>query len=303
MRLERSLNCESATFARDEIVIVVVVYRDTAYFRKFSHTLNHCDNTAAPLRLVVLLNEETERLKISVLEILNQTNLRWEFWSSPHNLLYWGAAASWVEQSVSKEESKPAWIVVANHDLEFPDPQFFSKLGGLADCTGEVVAPAIIAISARGKRHLNPAREGPIGPVEYLRWRVFFLGYPMARFLLWLDRIRKWPIRRFSRGTSGLSCGQPRDIWAPHGACMIFSKEYFARGGYLDTGFEFYAEEDSVAAIASRVGCRVRFEPSLEVHHREHSTTGGFSRWKWEKMSESFDYISQQYPETFSRKR
>ena len=39
-------------------------------------------------------------------------------------------------------------------------------------------------------------------------------------------------------------------IYAGHGSCIIFNKDFFSNGDILDTGFTMYGEEISTAEIA-----------------------------------------------------
>jgi GT2 family glycosyltransferase len=55
---------------------------------------------------------------------------------------------------------------------------------------------------------------------------------------------------------------------------MVLAREFFERGGTMDTGFTMYGEETSVAAMARRLDLPVMFVPRLKVLHAEHATVG-----------------------------
>ncbi len=86
------------------------------------------------------------------------------------------------------------------------------------------------------------------------------------------------------------------DIYAPHGACVIFSKQYFLNGGYIDTGFSFYGEELSVAEIAREKGLSVRYYPQLQVEHHEHASTNELD-WHtaYNHSRQTYRYLRRKY--------
>jgi len=62
-------------------------------------------------------------------------------------------------------------------------------------------------------------------------------------------------------------------VYAPHGAFMIFAREYFERGGTLDVGAFLFAEEGFVAETCRKLGLDVLYDPTIEVLHDEHVST------------------------------
>jgi len=61
-------------------------------------------------------------------------------------------------------------------------------------------------------------------------------------------------------------------IYAPHGSFIIFSKNFFQSGGYLDQNLTMYGEEFTTAEIANKLKTRIYYEPDIEVVHLEHSS-------------------------------
>ena len=74
--------------------------------------------------------------------------------------------------------------------------------------------------------------------------------------------------------TCALPISVAQAIYAPHGACMVFSRLYFDAGGSLDYPCFLYGEEFYVAETARQLGLAIRVDPSLRITHHEHSTTG-----------------------------
>jgi GT2 family glycosyltransferase len=185
------------------------------------------------------------------------------------NLYYWGGAAYALEPFMRNPGSLPRWVMICNNDIVIPDPGFLSRLVSLDPAEYPIIAPEIVSHST-GKRQ-NPLLDSPPTFRQRLKWWVYDRGFPIATAMLRVHR-------RFHdmvppRGNPRQNL-QERDIYAPHGACVILSSAFFERGGSLDTSVPMFAEELTLAATAARLGMAVRYVPSLRVVHREHSTTG-----------------------------
>jgi GT2 family glycosyltransferase len=185
------------------------------------------------------------------------------------NLYYWGGAAFALDAIRADRASFPRWVVICNNDIVIPDPGFVNRLVSLDPEAYPIIAPEIIS-HATGKRQ-NPLLASPPTFRQRLKWRVYDLGFPIATAMLRVHRLffNMVPARGNTRHDQ-----RERDIYAPHGACVILSSAFFERGGSLDTSVPMFAEELTLAATAARLGMAVRYVPSLRVVHREHSTTG-----------------------------
>ncbi len=86
------------------------------------------------------------------------------------------------------------------------------------------------------------------------------------------------------------------DIYAPHGARMIFSRQYFLQGGYIDSGFSFYVEELSVGETARTKKIPIRYCPHLWVEHREHASTDKLD-WRtiYDHSRQTYRYLRRKY--------
>jgi GT2 family glycosyltransferase len=68
----------------------------------------------------------------------------------------------------------------------------------------------------------------------------------------------------------------PGKIFAPHGSCIIFNKNYFERGGTLEPISFLFGEEMFIGETARRINLEVVYVPDLQVSHTEHSSFGNF---------------------------
>ena len=188
--------------------------------------------------------------------------------SPGRNLYYWGAAARAIE-SLQESDSMPDWIVICNNDVTIEDPLFVTKIRSL-DCSKfPIVAPRIVSSDGNDQ---NPLLETSPPFVKRLKWQLYDSDYRVARTLLAVNRFFRRTHHDAPKSTRRTESA--RTVYAPHGACLILSKEFFQRGGKLDTTVPMFAEELTIAATAERLAMPVWYYPDLVVYHREHTTTG-----------------------------
>ncbi len=187
------------------------------------------------------------------------------------NLYYWGGVAWAIEPFLRRPGSLPRWVMICNNDIVIPNPQFFRQLVSLDPDAYPIVAPEIVSATT-GKRQ-NPLLETPPSARQRLKWGVYDMAFPIAKGMLRIHRAVQEFLPGSGRDDSPHGSHE-RDIYAPHGACVILSAAFFERGGSLDTSVPMFAEELTLAAEAVRLGLPVRYVPTLRVLHREHSTTG-----------------------------
>ena len=223
---------------------------------------------------------------------------------SAENLYYWGGANSVVRRILGSGTGGVGvdWIIISNNDVLFNDAGFLEKLRSYDASDHGVIAPSIVSLATG--RDQNPFLRKPPGMFQLIKWRAQYSNFHVARALLALQEAVgsvRWFIDR--RQLAG-GVRRPDEIYAPHGAFIIFSRRYFEGGGWLDTTVPMYMEEITTGAIAEQIGVPVRYRPDLQVHHREHATTGTtLTRVQWSRWRVGFSYVLQHYlrPEAHRR--
>jgi len=163
----------------------------------------------------------------------------------------------------------PDWIVICNNDVTIEDPLFVRKIRSLDGIKFPIVAPRIV--SSAGKEQ-NPLLETSPPFVKRLKWQLYDSDYRVARTMLAVNRFFRRTRHDASKSTRSIEFA--RTVYAPHGAFLILSKEFFLRGGNLDTAVPMFAEELTIAVTAEKLGMPVWYYPDLVVYHRAHTTTG-----------------------------
>ena len=216
-----------------------------------------------------------------------------ELMESAENRGYFGAA-NWALQQYLAQAQKPDWVIVCNNDIAFDDHQFLRKLSQRDLAGAHVIAPAIIA--RPGDIDCNPFMRKRPSRFKLLRCQFWQSNFYLMWFKQWLSpyvRTARHQIYFWRR--SSLATG-PTDVYAPHGAFLIFSRAYFEAGGSIDDGFFLYAEEFSVAEICRQLQLRVVHDPGLRVWHDAHHVTGRMcNRTTFEYGRQGFRYALRKY--------
>ncbi len=282
----------------EDVCLVTVNYRGIIGIGRLLESLTRLE-ARQRLRVVIVHNGATARSREDLERIVATYPGRVEVVYSAENLWYWRAAARVIGRELGNPALGAAWFVVCNDDVVFPDPGFVRTLLTLDAETHAVVAPDIVS-ETTGERQ-NPFQRSEMGRWELLKWRLYFAHYFFARALLAADALTR-PLRRWRwRRTAGppqvpALQGCEERIHAPHGACIVFARSFFERGGVMDTGFTAYGEEMSVAAIAKRLGLPIVFSPQLKVVHGEHSSTGiRLTREKYRFQKQAFGHCLNSY--------
>jgi len=215
------------------------------------------------------------------------------------NLGYFGAANLGLQRFLVNH-TMPDWVIISNDDIVFEDTRFLSRLFQKDPMAVGVLAPSII--SALTQHDANPSIRHRPSQLRMLRYRLWLSNFYAMRFKQWLSpyvrRVRYRFYQRTRPPAEAVQCA----IYAPHGALLIFSRQFFEAGGYIDTDFFLYAEEFIVAEMCRRLGLPVIHDPELRVLHAEGQTLGRkLSRSTYLHQRNGFRYVwfrfQKSYPE------
>ena len=271
-------------FPSKDILIITVNFHNS---EKTSELLN----SMPKYKEIELWIEDNESSKSSF-KSLKSLKSDFEFNISifPHieNNYYWGAFNKALSRLPKDFESWPEWIIICNNDIQI-DSNFFKKLSKLDFQKFHVIAPSIISIEKN--KDLNPFFEKPFTRIEKLYYGLVYLNKYFSLVIQFLgSKVNK------IRNSFSFITKVEKVIYAPHGACMIFSKNFFIKGGYIDTSFKMFGEEISTAEIAKKIGASIIYKPELIVKHFDHNSTKNISWDLLYKISkETYFYLKKTY--------
>ena len=267
------------------IKIITVNYKDSKPTENLIKSIVNC-NISSTLKIVIIDNESTDDSLLSLNMLRKKTNLDIEIISSSKNSYYWGGINLGLTDNNKKDYD---WIIACNNDIEFNDCRFFEKLNHLEKDCYSIIAPQII--SSLTNKDLNPFMLKPISFIYDLYYSLYYLNFFTSKIVHKIGRLIRM-INNQSKIKKSLNC----QIYAGHGSCMIFSKNFFSNGGFLDTGFSMYGEEISTAEIAKKINSQIYYIPSLSIIHNEHQSTGKSSlKDNFMKSKKTYYYIKKKY--------
>jgi GT2 family glycosyltransferase len=216
---------------------------------------------------------------------------------SPRNRGYFGAAR-WALDRYLADHPLPSWVIVCNNDITFDDSQFLRRLIETDPTAVGMVAPSII--SSLTKNDANPSILERPSSIRMLQYRLWFSSYHAMWIKQWL-----WPfIRRARKRFKGrqliLRNELQREIYAPHGAFLIFSRQFFESGGFIDDGTFLFGEEFVVAEMCRRLCLPIMHDPLLRVWHAEGQTLGRMlTREMFQYQKNGFRYALARYKDSY----
>jgi GT2 family glycosyltransferase len=217
--------------------------------------------------------------------------------NSDKNRGYFGGLKMGLEWFRKTHGGLPSWIIACNNDIRIEQTDFFEKLSRLEHGNVGVIAPEIICSETGLDQNpfmLRRPGRWRIGELHF--WlRSYYLAFIHEEMSLWKSRAEALR-RRFLR-KSEEPCKKPgARIYAAHGAFLIFSRQFFELGGFLDDGFFLFHEEISIAEICWKLGLAIFYHPQLSILHDEHSTIGRrFTRTTYLYQKQSFHHLMANY--------
>ncbi|MDP1621541.1 MAG: glycosyltransferase [Bacteroidales bacterium] len=192
------------------------------------------------------------------------------------NLGYFGGAREGLKYFLREHPVCPKWILVTNVDIIFT-PDFFIMLREVIDSNDlGIVAPAII--SNRWNTDYNPQLLGRIPQWKLTIYRFLYSNFLIHNAFLAGAYLKKWLYGKFRKRDDDKAAPDQtgRSIYAPHGSCLVFHRNYFTRGGTLDIPQFLFGEEIMVAETALKLKLDIVYHPSLVIHDHEHASIGFF---------------------------
>lgn len=273
-----------------EIVFITVNYKNSAMTERFVSSVNNCiDNSNSSIQIVD--NQSTKKSADELNIIGDNSVVPIKIIPSEKNRYYWGGAALAVDTISFNNSDDPSWIIIANNDIVFYKEDFITRLSGLNPKDYPIIAPKI-TLQDTGKNQ-NPHLIDPLTMFHKMYYSIYYSHFITAKLVHKTGRL----IHSIFTGKNRTnSLNKEMKIYAPHGSCIIFSKEYFRQGGNIDGGFSFYGEELSVAEIAREIDLPVTYIPDLEVLHNEHASTSSRD-WltAYNQSRETYRYLRKKY--------
>jgi len=267
------------------ILYIAINYRTAHHAEAFVKCFERDPRDA---RLVLVDNSEPhERVSLQVDPTLADAI---HYCPTSGNLGYFGGARHGLSSAVAGGFDAD-WVVVSNVDLTFDPTQMRAVLAPKDPGQIGVIAPAIT--SRHSLEKLNPfmvARPTRARMHAYKHIFRYYLSFATYSWASEVVRHRAWGSPHSSTDSAD------RQIYAPHGALMILSREFFRRGGTLEHPPFLFNEEITIAEQARRLSLPVVYCPAITVSHEQHASVSRIpSRRHHEFVSSAAAYVADAY--------
>ena len=269
------------------IVLITVNYKDSNPTKDLINSILNCKMNKN-IKIIIVDNESSNSSLSALKLITKKSNLDIEIISSNINSYYWGGIQLGL-QKIYNNNKKYDWIIACNNDVQFNDISLFEKLNDLKEDYYNIIAPRII--SSLTNKDLNPFMLKPISFLYNIYYSLYYLNFFTSIIFHKIGRLIK-----LIKIESKVNDSSNYQIYAGHGSCIIFSKEFFSNGGYLDNGFTMYGEEVSTAEIANKIKSFIYYVPSLSLIHNEHQSTSKSSlKSNFLHSKKTYYYLKKKY--------
>lgn len=280
----------SRSVARASALLITVNYKDEPATIDLLTSLKYAEGAS---RVDVIVADNGSGPK-SLAKLRDVTSLypNVDLVESNANRGYFGAAKFAFDHYLSSGHSLPDWVIVCNHDVIVEDKQFFMKLFSRDSCAVGIIAPRIQVLADGADQ--NPFMRRRPGRLRWASLRLIYSNYAFTAIWHSLSRLKRLCNNLLKRVFcyDGVRQELREEIYAPHGAFMIFSKRFFDAGGYLDDRLFLYWEEISVSEICRSLRLPVVYEPTLRILHKEHQSVGdSITKFSYDCYKKSFDHI------------
>ncbi|MBH11298.1 MAG: hypothetical protein CMG74_13280 [Candidatus Marinimicrobia bacterium] len=268
--------------------IITVNFGNTRATNSLIESLSFVENFNS-IRVGIADNHSSNESYAKLKKIIKNSKLKVKVFPNKKNLYYWPAVKKVINNLKNEIGNYPDWIIVCNNDITFSNNNFFSELEKIDIKEYPIIGPNII--NSKGKK-LNPFMLNPLSKLEKIYWNLYFSSYPLSFAMSSIKKMLSFLIKtHHSKNLTNI-----KNVYAVHGSAILFSNYFFNKGGWLDSNFEMYAEELTVAEIAKKLNLPVTYYPKLEIIHHEHSTMITMNKRKiYYKQKESHKYFQSSY--------
>jgi len=204
----------------------------------------------------------------------------------------------------AREHFQPDFIVVANSDIIFEQPDYCEKLIEIYNRKPYAILGGDI-IDVSRKQHFNPVAQDRMYTVSYMYKQALVSEmkawiYRLIR-MLHLKKLVEDKVEQTTREVKG------KDVTADscieeelenvllHGCCIVFSKDFFCEfEGFWSETF-LYAEEEIIYYLAMKKKMRIVYTPEIVCMHKEAITTKQLYRDYCDGKVFYYDNVAKSY--------
>jgi GT2 family glycosyltransferase len=256
---------------RTDILIIGVIYNTYRETIRYLESLESSTVKNFQLILVDNSNEENPEFvqKIKLFTFAN-------YIKTDRNSGYFGGAKEGLRYYLSMHSEYPQWNIITNVDIAFTR-DFIEQLSHIKpDGNLGIVAPSII--SKRWNTDYNPEHLNRLSIARLKFYKFLYSSFILHNMYLLgayckkaiVGTIKRESKKRINNKKAGVK------IYAPHGSCIVFNRNFFINGGTLELPNFLFGEEIILGEMARRAGLDIVYQPGMVINDYEHASTGFF---------------------------
>ncbi|MEO8761224.1 MAG: glycosyltransferase [Bacteroidia bacterium] len=204
---------------------------------------------------------------------------------SQTNLGYFGAANLGLTHYLKQHTAYPQAVIICNTDITLQSDFFKVLQNKLASQNFDVLGPSIYSTFL--KHYQNPYIINRTS-----KSKLQFLHSVSSNYLLYSAFTAYHVLKTKISGAVSNKINTSLNPYALHGSFMIFNKTFFTKGGTINYPAVLFGEELFIAEQALKLNLNIVYEPTLQVEHNEHATTGIFKSHKTVAfLHQSYTYL------------
>ncbi len=262
-----------------ELVIIGVNYCSSEQTLAWVQSIRANNGT-----LIVVVDTSAEKTDPELEKRLRETGKNVMYLNPRENLGYFGAARYGLKWLQEKDIAFDA-LIVSNVDLRF-ETQNPAEIIRMYDTEGVgVLAPSIL----ENGKDMNPYKLERMTRTQQER-RILYLKHPA--FQKAVDLIRG--IRK--KRQQAVDYPDGIKIYMGYGACFIFLRRYFDKGGDLNLPLFLYGEEPYVAEMCRELGLDIIYAPKIRIQNVGHVSVSTMpSKRQRDYMIQSAEYCIEHF--------
>lgn len=266
--------------------LICINYNSYPHLLSFLQSVEVAAKASRITPAVVVVDNSTNRGNYRLIsEFISSSKLDIKIIESQNIGYFPGAAAAL--NSIRDFAHSFDYISISNVDLRL-DPEFFKEIEKFSpeDNVG-VIAPSII--SEKRKDDLNPKiAHRPLRSSLERTLKIFNNVVSFYAYRVLSD----WK----SRARAKKGGARSMEMYAPHGSFIIFTKNYFSRGGNFDYPRFLFGEEIFVGETCIALKLKIQLNTKLKVYDIDHGSTSLKSlTFLASEHAKSLHYLLQKY--------
>jgi len=251
----------------NNILYIVVCFYNEAEILDF--VTSQVFNQTVSVDTIVINNGHSNIEIINKIDDLKNTKVL----NNGTNLGYYGAASLALD-NIDTDLYK--FIIVGNSDITFNSKYFFETLllkYSEAQVVG-TIGPSIISGASFSDQ--NPFLTQRPSKFKYMKLNLMYSNI----FFYYIYQTGANFYRTYLKKNKKIRKKRSQNTYALHGSFIIFTPEYFERGGDFKYGSFLFQEEIFVAEKCKELRLKSVYDPELSITHKEHETTGSYKNRK-----------------------